>query len=213
MEEFYPYPVFLILKNKLCVIIGGGDVAFRKACEIIETGAFVKVIAPKSLDSFQSLEETGRIEIIKKYFEPNDVDGAFIVFAATNDESVNGKISRIARSKGILVNVVDDPAKCDFFSGAIVKRGPLRIAVSTSGYSPFLAAEIKKNIEKDYDNSYGDYIYAAGEIRKRLIGLEKVGKEDKKKAIEFLSGADAFGFFKQYGKERLWEELTKIISI
>lgn len=213
MDEFYPYPIFLILKDKNGLVVGGGEVAYRKVCDLIDAGAFVKVIAPEYIDKFHDLKDTGKIHIEKKYFEPDDINGAYIVFAATNDTSVNKKISDIARNNGILVNVVDTPDICDFFSGAVIKRGPLNIAISTSGYSPFMAARIKREIEAGIDSEMGEYIKIAGEIRKRIILIPKITDAEKKKALTFLQEEEALKVYKSHGKDGLWQELMKIVSL
>jgi precorrin-2 dehydrogenase / sirohydrochlorin ferrochelatase len=204
------YPLFLKLRGKRCLIIGGGGVAYRKTLDLLECGADVTMVAEKPIKESYDLAQKGEIKLSSRVFRKEDIKGMFIVFAATDDNAVNAEIAALAQREGILVNVVDDPARCDFLSGSVVRRGPLRIAISTSGSSPLIAQKIRCELEKRYDETYGDFIHIAGEIRKNILSSGCM--EDKiKLSLDWLAEENAFKLYKISGKEMVWAEVKKIL--
>ncbi|HEY3297741.1 MAG TPA: bifunctional precorrin-2 dehydrogenase/sirohydrochlorin ferrochelatase, partial [Armatimonadota bacterium] len=127
------YPINLQLKNRKCVVIGGGAVAERKVESLLEYGASVHVAAPQLTPALQALADAGRIDHSSHKYAAGMLIGAFLAVASTNDPEVNRSVSLDAQVRGVLVNVVDDPELCTFFMPAIVRRGELVIGVSTSG--------------------------------------------------------------------------------
>ncbi len=194
------------------MVIGGGKVALRKVNDLIEADAQVIVVAEKPDFLIEELSQKGTIKLFRRSFKPEDVEGAFLVFAATDDNSVNTEIAERARQKGVLVNAVDNPAQCDFFSGAVLKRGPLQIAVSTSGRCPGIAADIRRELEKQYGELFSDFLETAGEMRKYVLSEEDIQTEKKDIALKWLSARETLTLFMNSGKEKVWEELKKIIS-
>jgi precorrin-2 dehydrogenase / sirohydrochlorin ferrochelatase len=210
MPSMRPYPVFLLVEGKHCIIIGGGLVACRKASDLLECGAIVTVVAEIPSPEIEHLEIEGRIAVHRRRFEPEDVQGAFLVFAATDDNCVNADISEICQKKGILVNAVDDPGCSDFISGAIAQRGPLRIAVSTSGCSPKIAARIRRELEERYDAAFGDYVSFAGELRDYINQQENLHKH-RDNALSWIASEEAYSIYIHSGKEKVWEEIRKML--
>ncbi|MFA6472158.1 MAG: bifunctional precorrin-2 dehydrogenase/sirohydrochlorin ferrochelatase [Candidatus Latescibacterota bacterium] len=210
MEDCDLYPLFLKLHGKRCLVVGGGVVAYRKICDLLECGADVLMVAEKPIQECYTIAEKGEIKLLQRSFQQDDIKDMFLVFAATDDKEVNAEIAYLARREGILVNAVDDPAKCDFLSGSIVKRGPLKIAISTSGYSPLIAHKIRCELEERYDETYGDFIHSVGEMRKIILSSDCVD-EKKKLSLDWLSGEHAFTLFKTSGKDIVWEEVEKIL--
>jgi precorrin-2 dehydrogenase / sirohydrochlorin ferrochelatase len=157
-----PYPVSLCIQDRLCIVVGAGDVALRKVESLRNAGARVKVIAP---------EETGMegIELIKRPFRPGDLEGAFLVVAATNDREVNEQVYHEAMAAHILVNVVDNPPLCTFYVPSVVTRGDLQISVSTGGKCPALARKIRQEIEALYGPEYEAYLRIVEEARQGII--------------------------------------------
>jgi uroporphyrin-III C-methyltransferase/precorrin-2 dehydrogenase/sirohydrochlorin ferrochelatase len=137
-------PIFLNIKDKLCLVVGGGDVATRKAGLLLEAGAKVRVVAPH-IEA--ALTEKIEIEFIVSCFEPQHLDGMTLVIAATNDRAVNRLISVLAQALNIPVNVVDDPWLCSFIMPAILDRSPLMVAFSSGGVSPVLARMLRSKLE------------------------------------------------------------------
>jgi precorrin-2 dehydrogenase/sirohydrochlorin ferrochelatase len=144
------YPIMVNMNGKSAVVVGGGEVAARKVSDLLEAGALVKVISPefhdeiiKTADSYQD-----KVVLIKRKYEKNDLDGAFIVFSATNDPAVNAAVFREAEERGILINAVDDPPNCSFYVPSFVRKGDLLFVLSTGGASPAMAARLRREIEK-----------------------------------------------------------------
>jgi len=208
----YPYPVFLKLAARCCIVIGGGNVAVRKVGDLIEAGAEVTVVAESPHQQIVKLAEEGVLKLIRRRFDPGDVKQAFLVFAATDDKAVNAEIGDYARRAGALVNEVDNPDRCDFFSGAVMKNGALRIAVSTSGLFPGMAACIRRELEDRYGGDLSGFLETAGEMRQYIISLADTPEKTKNRALEWLCERDTLTLFQQSGKDHVWKQLKKIIS-
>ena len=211
LNDWYPYPVFINMSNRSCVVVGGGKVALRKISDLLETGAKVTVVAKIPDSIIEDLAKKGSIKLFKRFFKPEDIENAFLVFIATDDDSVNAEIAVIAKKHGALVNVVDNPRYCDFFSGAVVKRGPLRIAISTSGCSPGIAAEIRRELNELYSESFAEFVQTAGEMRQYVLSLDDITKDRKNNALKWLSKKETLTLFIDSGKEKVWEGLKRII--
>lgn len=143
------YPVMLNMAGMKTVVVGGGKVAYRKAEDLVDSGAHVKIVAPELLPDFKKLLEDNhdKITVVIRKYESGDLDGALVAFSATGDSSVNALVCRDAKKKNILVNSVDDPENCGFFVPSYARRGDFILAVSTGGTSPALAAKIRRGLE------------------------------------------------------------------
>jgi uroporphyrin-III C-methyltransferase/precorrin-2 dehydrogenase/sirohydrochlorin ferrochelatase len=137
-------PIFADVRNKLCLVVGGGGVGTRKAGVLLEAGANVRVVAPQIAPS---LAQQQRVEAIVARFDVRHLDGVTLVIAATNDRSVNRQVSEAARTRNIPVNVVDDPELCSFIMPAILDRSPLMVAFSSGGASPVLTRMMRGKLE------------------------------------------------------------------
>jgi len=211
-KDCIPLPVFLDVRRMRCLVAGGGHVALRKVQDLIESGARPVVVAVKPLPELERMADTGMVELHARRFRPEDLDDVRLVFAATDDAAVNTEIARLAGERGILVNAVDDPCNCDFFSSAVVKRGQLRIAVSTSGEFPALAASIKREIEALFPPEWAEYVQIAGEFRRQIIAMTGGDETARLTALRWLASREAFDLYQRHGKERVWSELTSSIS-
>ena len=116
-------PIFLKLDGRRCLLVGAGHVALDKIGSLLSTGVRLRVIAPEALPAVQRLAEEGRLAWIQREFAPDDLDGHWLVIAATNVPEVNAAVYREAVERGILANSVDDIPNCDFFFGSVVSRG------------------------------------------------------------------------------------------
>ncbi|HYH08605.1 MAG TPA: bifunctional precorrin-2 dehydrogenase/sirohydrochlorin ferrochelatase [Thermoanaerobaculia bacterium] len=152
------YPLFLDVAGREVVIVGGGAVSARKAATMLHHGAKVTVVAP------EITTEIAGAQLIRKSYEAADLENAFLVFAATNDPAVNGRVAEDCRARRILVSVADAPALGDFIVPAIVESGPIRIAVSTSGSSPALARRLKDELQP-----FAELAQILGELRESAI--------------------------------------------
>ncbi len=142
------YPAFLNLKNKSCVVIGGGKVAERKILILLKSGARLTVISPSITIKIKKIVKAKRIKFIKERFRSSYLKDAFLVIGATDDRKTNREISEYCRKRGILINIVDSPGFSNFICPAILARKDLIIAISTSGLNPALAKQIRKDLEK-----------------------------------------------------------------
>ena len=178
------FPFMIELNNERCLIAGGGTVAYRKVCSMLEFGAVVTVVSPEFCPELLKLaEHPARLTLIKRCVQPQDIDGAFVVIMATDDEKVNHEMAELCRQQRILVNVVDVKADCGFYFPAIIKDKEVVISVSTGGQSPVLAGTIKRNIESHLGRSYGDIAERMGELREQ-IKAQIDGEEERKKAFQ-----------------------------
>jgi siroheme synthase-like protein len=162
------YPIFLNLKGRRCIVVGGGSVAERKTRMLLEHQASVTVISPTLSIGLRHLAEQGAIQTIIRNYQAGDVDEAFLVIAATDDPCINTAIADQRRKQKALVNVVDDPESSDFIVPALVRRGDVTIAISTAGKSPALARKIRAELEKSFGAEYASLVSLINEVRSEL---------------------------------------------
>ena len=171
------YPVFLDIRGKVCVIVGGGEVALRKVERLLDCGAKVSVISPKLVAELATLKDKGLISHIAAEYSGDLIDKAALIIGATDDEKINACISQDARAKGIPVNIVDDPQKCDFILPAIAQRGDLVMAIGTGGKSPALARHLREELEKQYGKEYEIFLNILGNLRTKMEKNAGIGKD------------------------------------
>ena len=158
-------PIFLQLRDKRCVVVGGGEVAARKVSLLIEAHGKVEIIAPELCAALEVLAGQGALSHTRAAFSPEHLEGAALVFAATDDASVNRRVSELAKARGIPVNVVDQPELCSFIMPSIIDRSPVVAAVSTGGASPVLARLIRARLETLIPLGYGRLARLVSEFR------------------------------------------------
>ena len=161
-------PIFINLKQKPVLVVGGGDIALRKINLLIKAQAKVDCLSPLFCEDINTLFKEGHIKLIKKSFEQADIKDYSVIIAATDDSSVNSSISSIAHDKRIPVNVVDSPSLSSFIMPSIVDRSPVIIAVSSAGKAPVLARIIRAKLETVIPSAYGILAEIAGEYRQRV---------------------------------------------
>lgn len=159
------FAAFLDLRGKAAVVVGGGAVGEGRAEALIRSGARVLVVAPRLTARLAQWARDGAVTVRARRFAPEDLAGAAVVVAATDDPAVNAAVAQASRALGIPVNIADDPAGSSFIVPAVVDRGPVQIAIATGGASPMLAARIAALIEKAVDPAYGPLAALAGEFR------------------------------------------------
>jgi precorrin-2 dehydrogenase / sirohydrochlorin ferrochelatase len=174
--------MFLRLEGRVCLVVGAGAVAEGKIRGLIDAGARVRVIAPSATATISEMAHEKKLEWSSRKFRVRDVVGATLIVAATSSEEAHERIWRAARRANVLCNVVDDPERCDFFYGAVVRRGALQIAVSTGGRSPALAQWIRKRLEKQFGAEYEEQVEQLGRARSRMLISEKDAQRRKKTA-------------------------------
>jgi precorrin-2 dehydrogenase len=162
------YPIALDLSGKRCLVVGGGVIADGKLDALLAAGARITLVSPDVLPRVAEFAADGQIEWRRRPYESDDLDGAFLVIAATDDRAVNAEIAVEARARGILVNAVDDIPNCDFFAVALVRRGDLQLAISTNGRSPAFARWLRERLDREIPAEYGDLLDVLGDVRDRL---------------------------------------------
>ena len=173
------YPIFLDIQNRHCLVVGGGSVGTRKAMMLLECGAMVSVVSIQATEKLQELSSNGKIRLARRPFKTSDLHGKFLVMGATDSSQINGQIYTEAQRLGVLCNIADHPEACDFILPAIVKRGDLTIAISTSGKSPAFSKKLRIDLEKEFGTEYADFLKLMGEIRKKLLSEDHESEAHK----------------------------------
>jgi len=180
------YPVSLDINGRLCVVVGAGAVAARKAEGLLKAGAAVTVIGAVANPGIKAMAEAGRINLIRRRYRMGDLDAAFLAVCATDSAAVNKAVYEEAATLGILVNCADAPEYCTFIVPAVVDRDGLVIAVSTSGKCPGLAAGIRAEIEAVYGPEYGIFLEILGAVRRKLL-KSRIRCDKKERVIRQLA--------------------------
>jgi uroporphyrin-III C-methyltransferase/precorrin-2 dehydrogenase/sirohydrochlorin ferrochelatase len=162
------FPIFIELRSKRCVVVGGGEVAARKITLLLKADAQVVVVSPVLCASLAEAQAQGRIAWEKAEFSPEHLDQAWLVIAATDDPTVNEAVSKAAQARSIPVNVVDQPALCTFTMPSIIDRSPIVVAISSSGVAPVLSRMLRARLETLIPAGYGRLAALAGAFRKQV---------------------------------------------
>jgi uroporphyrin-III C-methyltransferase/precorrin-2 dehydrogenase/sirohydrochlorin ferrochelatase len=162
------FPVALNLQGRRCLVVGGGTVAQRKIDALLDAAAQVVVVAPRISGEIEALGLLRALEIRLREYRPDDLDGVFLVVAATDDRAANARVAADARERGVLVNAVDDPDNCDFITPAVVRRGDVQVAVTTGGASPALARHLRELLERTLPPEYAALADLLAEVRSEL---------------------------------------------
>ncbi|MCF6248552.1 MAG: bifunctional precorrin-2 dehydrogenase/sirohydrochlorin ferrochelatase [Desulfobacula sp.] len=173
------YPIFLDIKDKPCLVIGGGPVGARKAAMLEKCGAGVRVVSERFDDSFGPLKKKG-VCLGKKSYEKKDMEGMVLVFAATDKARLNQQIKSDAEAANIFCNVADGPDESDFILPSIVDKGDLILAVSTCGSSPAMAKQIRQELDDQFGLEYADLLKLMGAVRKKLLATGHAPDAHKK---------------------------------
>lgn len=188
------FPLFLKLKKRKCLIIGAGEIGEGKIGGLLATGADVRVVAPTATKRVKKWTREGKIRWLPREFRDSDLLGCLLVVAATSSSELHKRISRLARRRGVLCNVVDVPELCDFYYPAVVRRGALQIAVSTSGESPALAQRLRKKLEKDFGPEYEMWLRQLGKSRRKLSSILR-DLSARKIELHAIASEDSFQAF------------------
>lgn len=203
------YPIFLNLKSKRTVVIGGGSVAARKVLGLLDAEARVVVVAEHIDDVLVSRCKNSDIEFVEAKYSKEYLVGATVVFAATNDEKVNEQIFKDCQQLEILCNVVDEPDLCDFYVPAVVKRGDLQIAICTEGNSPAYAGHIRKKLEVIFTEKHGRFLAELEKIRLHVIKIIEDHAE-RSSLLGELAGDASFNYFVKNGSDD-WQNYAEEI--
>ncbi len=173
------YPIQLDIAGKRCLVVGAGSVGTRKIDGLLACGADVTVVSIATTRHVDALAHDGRVTCYHRAYRADDLDGIFLVIGATNDVALNRQVYEDAGDRNVLCNIADQPALCHFILPAVVRRGDLVIAVSTSGQSPALAKHMRRKMEKTYGEEYALFLRLMGRIRKKLLAADHAPEAHK----------------------------------
>ncbi len=185
------FPMFMKLEGRSCLVVGAGAVGEPKIGSLIAAGASIRVVAPQATAAVAEWAQAGAITWEARAFNRADLDGTFMVIAATKSSDLNAAIFHEARQRNILCNVVDDPEHCDFYYPAVVRRGDFQLAISTNGQSPALAQRIRRELEIQFGPEYGEWLEELGRIRQQLFD-SKIDPEERRRLLHDLASREAF---------------------
>jgi len=188
------FPMFVKLTGRKCVVVGGGRVAEGKVEGLLASGATVVIVAPEVTEKIAGWSREHRLTWQARRFEPSDLDGAFLVIAATGADAVNESVFRQAEARGILCNAVDEPERCHFYYPAIVRRGALQIAISTAGLSPALARRLRQELEEQFGPEYEHWLEELGMLRQKAFTLRADPKR-RTRLLHRLAGRKGYERF------------------
>jgi len=185
------FPMFLKLERRSCLVVGAGTIGEPKIQSLLVAGANVRVIAPQAHQAVMDWARAGLIVWEPRAFLPNDLEGVFLVIAATASAELNQLVFNEAQRRNILCNAVDDPENCDFYFPAVVRRGPLQIAISTGGQSPALAQRLRRELEEQFTPDYADWLEELGENRKKLFDRD-LDADRRRDLLHSLASREAY---------------------
>jgi len=168
-------PIWIRLDRRPVLVVGAGTVALAKIESLRSTGAQIIVVAPAATPQLLELVENGDLTWHARVFRPSDLDGAFLVIAATNDTAVNRAVYEESLRRNVLCNAVDDPPNCDFYFGSVIARGDLQIAISTAGESPALAQRLRREIDDQLPHDLGPWLSELGNLRREIRAAAPAG--------------------------------------
>jgi precorrin-2 dehydrogenase/sirohydrochlorin ferrochelatase len=200
------YPIFLDIKGRDCLVVGGGEVGTRKVEMLLACGASVTVVSIDTTKTLKLLAEEQRITLLTRAYRTTDLDNRFLIIGATNDEELNQQLSMGAEKNNLLCNIADRPAACNFILPAIVAQGDLVLAISTCGKSPAFAKKLRKDLEKQFGKAYATFLELMGAIRTRLL-LEEHAPEQHKPLFQKIIYSDIILWI----ENRQFEEIDRLL--
>lgn len=206
------FPICLDLSGKVCIVIGGGQVAERKIRSLLECGAIITVVSPELTAGIASLVAGGSINLLQRPYQDGDLQGSFLTIAATDDPQVQQAVQAEAERHHLLLNVADVPERCNFILPATLRRGELTISVSTGGMSPALARQIRQELEERFDTAYALYTALLGTIRPFVLQRSRDHQENKKIFTRLLH-EDMINWIQLGQWDKIKDHLTTIIGL
>ncbi len=194
------FPLLLDIEDKKCLIIGGGNVAYRKAKIMLSFGAKITIVAPQISSALKSLARNSGFTLKQRKVKRTDLRGAKLVFAATDDPELNARIATWSKAESVLVNVVDAPELCTFIMPAILQRGALQITVSTAGEFPALAQKIRNELALLFPSDFAPFLKLLGKYRRKII-KSNYDKQTKQILLSRLCDDNLYKLFRKRGRK------------
>ncbi len=202
MSDEPMYPLFLNLRGRNCVVVGGNAMAEAKVRDLLQAGAKVKVIASEVTNAIATWARTQRLQWENRHYETADLRDAFVVVTAAGN-NVNAEVYAEAQTRNVLCNAVEDVEHCNCFASSIVRRGPLQIAISTSGNSPALAQRLRLELEQQFGPEYFTWVKKLGELRRRLFSEPDLDPDTRRRTLHEQASAAAFESFRQLRNQEI----------
>ncbi len=206
------FPVFLDLEGRRVTVIGGGEVALRKVEKLLASGAVVTVIAPQLDRRLRDLAAVGQVVLEPREYRSGDLEGSFLVVAATSDEDINRAVAAEASRLNLLANVVDAPELCNFIVPSTIQREGLTLAISTGGMSPALAKQLRRKLEELLVPEYGPFLQLLASLRQRI--RRELPLSDQREAFwSEVVESNAFDLFRSSGEEAARVRIEEILKL
>lgn len=189
------YPLFLNLKGRRCVVVGGSEMAELKTRDLLDAGARVGVIAPEVTIQISTWAASGKVQWKAQGYESGDLCDAFLVVSVA-DAKTNARVFADAEREHIFCNAVDDTPHCSCYASAVLRRGPLQLAISTAGNSPALAQRLRDELGQQFGEQYGPWVKQLGEARSILFQDETISNEIRRHMLHMQASAEAFDAFR-----------------
>jgi precorrin-2 dehydrogenase/sirohydrochlorin ferrochelatase len=200
------YPVNLNVANRLCVVIGGGSVAFRKVKSLLDCAGVVRIVSPYVEPGLKKIILKNQVEWFEREYAKGDLQGAFLAFAATSDPDVQLQVKEEARKYQVILNSADDPVGSDFHVPAHFRRGKMLVTVSTGGGSPAMSKQIRERLELDFGSEYEVVVDLLAMIREDVVSSE-VDSSTRQKLFHNLLKVDLLGLV----RESNWFDLQMVL--
>lgn len=189
------FPLFLKLDARPCLVVGAGPIAEGKIEGLLDTGAQIRVVAPHATEKVRQWSQSKKIDWHQRPFQPSDLDNMFLVVASTNSTALHEQIFAEAQKRRVLCNIVDVPHVCDFYYPAVVRRGLLQIAISTSGQSPALAQRLRKDLEIQFGPEYERWLTHLATLRDQLQSDKSLDPDERKRLLHAAVTLESFAAF------------------
>lgn len=205
------YPVYLKLLDRKCLVVGGGKVAERKVKGLLDCGARVFVISPELTKWLEEAALRGEIFVTRRNYTTLDLAEAFLVIGATDNIEINNRVAEECIERNILVNIVDEPDRCNFIVPAVLRQGPLSISISTDGRSPMLARRIREELEPAFGTEYSDFLELIGNLREYII--RNVPEQEKRRDIFYrLVYSDIIDLLRDGQHDKVKERINHVLG-
>ena len=207
------YPMFVDLEGRRCLVVGGGPIATEKVEKLVDHGAAVRLVSPQITSELSRMVGDGSIhEYRQRTYRPEDLEGCFLVIAATNLDPINRMVWQDAEARNMVCNVVDVPPLCNFIVPSIVRRGELALAISTGGASPVVARHIRRQLDETYGPEWEALVSLLRDLRDDLKArhLDMPGRRD---AVEVLMESDVLQMLAQGDEKGAMELARRVLDL
>lgn len=205
------FPINIDIQNKHCVLIGGGNVAYRKALSLLKAGADITLIAPEINDGVSRLVDDRALNWIKRSYQSGDLDGSALAIVAVDDPSVGKKVAAEATRLNVLINVADIPQQCTFTLSSCIERGDLLVTISTGGKCPAFSRHMRLKLEEIIDDAYGDLLNLLGGAREKMLEAG-ISSDNCRDSLNKIIDSDMISFLREGEHEKAAAFADKTVS-